>query len=107
MQNFKRINTYFSNGTRGLEELQAPEDVFQRISPINYLDRIQAAVSINHGKDDPDVPLAWSLDLCRRLRDLGKDVECYTYPGEGHTFHGDGDTLFIQRAIAFFNERLR
>ena len=105
-KNYQRIFTYFSAGTRGAEELQAPDDVFQRVSPINYLDRIKAAVSIHHGKDDPDVPLAWSLDLCQRLQKLTKPVECFTYPDEPHTFHGEGDALFIQRAIDFFNKQL-
>jgi dipeptidyl aminopeptidase/acylaminoacyl peptidase len=56
---------------------------------------------------DPDVPPAWSLDLCQRLEALNKPVECFTYPGEGHTFHGEGDDLFIQRMIDFFNRNLR
>jgi dipeptidyl aminopeptidase/acylaminoacyl peptidase len=52
-KNFERIFTYFSPGTRGQEELKAPAEVFQRISPIHYLERITAAVSIHHGKEDP------------------------------------------------------
>jgi len=106
-KNYQRIFTYFSGGTRGAEELQAPDEVFQRVSPINYLDRITAAVSIHHGKEDPDVPLAWSIDLCQRLQKLTKPVECFTYPGEPHTFHGEGDATFIQRTIVFFNRQLR
>jgi dipeptidyl aminopeptidase/acylaminoacyl peptidase len=106
-KNFERIFTYFSPGTRGQEELSAPPEAFLRISPIYFLDRIQAAVSINHGKQDLDVPLAWSLDLCERLKALDKPVECYTYDGQGHTFHGEGDELFIQRMIEFFNRTLR
>ena len=106
-QNFERIFTYFSNGQRGQEELAAPAEVFQRISPIFFLDRIQAAVSIHHGQNDGEVPLTWSLDLCDRLLKLDKTVECFTYPGEPHTFYGDGDVLFVQRVIDFFNRQLR
>ncbi len=105
-QNYQRIYDYFSNRTRGLEELKAPDEAFLSISPIYYLDRIQAAVSIHHGQSDVDVPLSWSLDLCQRLRALGKSVECFTYEGEPHTFHGDGDQLFIQRSIDFFRRWL-
>ncbi len=101
-KNYERIFTYFSGGTRGIEELQAPDEVFQKVSPINYLERIQAAVSIHHGQDDPDVPLAWSIDLCRRLKQLDKPTECFTYSDEAHTFHGEGDVLFVQRVINFF-----
>jgi dipeptidyl aminopeptidase/acylaminoacyl peptidase len=53
-----------------------------------------------------DVPLAWSLDLCRRLRELGKSVECYTYEDQPHTFHGEGDNLFIMQMVDFYNRIL-
>jgi uncharacterized protein len=106
-KNYERIFHYFSNGTRGLEELNAPDEAFQRISPVNFFDRIQAAVSIHHGEEDPDVPPVWSAETCRQLKNLGVDVECFTYPGQAHTFHGDGDALFIQRTVDFFNRNLR
>ena len=106
-KNYERILNYFSDGTRGLEELNAPPEAFQRISPIYYLDKIQAAVSIHHGENDSEVPIAWSLDLCDRLKSLGKSVECYTYPGQGHTFTGDGELQFIQRMIDFFDRELK
>lgn len=105
-KNYERIYTYFSNGLRGLEELNAPPEAFQRISPMYYFDRITAAVSIHHGEQDPDVPPAWSQDTCQRLHDLGKIVECFTYPGEAHTFRGEGDQLFIQRSIDFYRRWL-
>ncbi len=105
-QNFEAISQW-SGGTRGLAELAVPENELLRISPIYYLDRIQAAVSINHGLSDQLVPLSWSLDLCSKLQELGKIVECFTYKGEPHTFYGDGDALFIQRTIEFFDHYLR
>jgi dipeptidyl aminopeptidase/acylaminoacyl peptidase len=106
-KNFERIYHYFSGGTRGWDELQAPEEVFRRISPIFFLDRIQAAVSIHHGKVDVDVPLSWSLDLCDRLKKLKKSVECYVYSDQAHTFSGSGDQVFIRRTIDFYNQQLR
>jgi len=106
-KNFERIYQYFSNRQRGIEELSASQEAFQRISPIHYLERIQAAVSIHHGEHDPDVPLAWSLDLCQQLIDLGKVVECFTYDGQPHTFHDEGDQLFIQRIIEFYTKWLK
>jgi dipeptidyl aminopeptidase/acylaminoacyl peptidase len=106
-KNYERILNYFSNGTRGMEELSAPLEAFKRISPIYYLDRVQAAVSVHHGENDSEVPIEWSLDLCDRLKSLGKSVECFTYPGQGHTFTGDGEQLFIQRMIDFFDRELK
>jgi dipeptidyl aminopeptidase/acylaminoacyl peptidase len=106
-QNYERIYTVFSDGERGLEELSAPPEAFERISPIYYLDRIQAAVSIHHGEMDEEVPLDWSLDLCQRLSDLGKRVECFTYSGQPHTFYGENDLLFIDRTVEFFDRWLK
>ncbi len=105
-QNFEAINGW-SGGQRGNEELAVPVEELTSISPINYLDRIHAAVSIHHGLSDELVPLEWSLDLCDRLQKLGKPVECFTYPGETHTFYGNGDQLLIQRTVEFFNRILR
>jgi dipeptidyl aminopeptidase/acylaminoacyl peptidase len=106
-QNYERIFHYFSNGERGQEELSTPEEALQRISPMYFFDRIQAAVSIHHGDVDSEVPPVWSAVTCRRLIDLGLDVECFTYPSQPHTFYGDGDALFVQRTIDFLNRYLR
>jgi len=106
-KNFERIFSYFSNGTRGIDELVAPQAVFERVSPINFLDRVSAAVSIHHGANDPDVPPAWSSDLCNRLRSLAKDVECYFYADQAHTFRGEDDQLFTLRTVQFFDRVLK
>ena len=49
------------------------------------------------------MPLAWSVELCEQLRTLDKPVECFTYPGQAHTFSGEGDQLLIRRVVEFFN----
>jgi uncharacterized protein len=103
--NHRRI-LFFTNGVRGLWDEAPPDDALQRISPINYLDRVTAAVSIHHGSLDEQVPLVWSEDLCTRLQALEKPVECFTYTGQPHTFIGEGDRLFVQRVREFFDRTL-
>ena len=103
--NFEKIYEW-SEGERGLVELSTPPQDLARISPIYYLDEIQAAVSIHHGEDDTLVPPEWSEDLCRRLTALGKTVECFSYPGEPHTFIGYGGIQLIDRAVGFYQEHL-
>jgi dipeptidyl aminopeptidase/acylaminoacyl peptidase len=106
-RNYEQIYNVFSNQTRGFEELQtAPEDL-ARLSSANYLEGIQAAVSIHHGELDDQVPPEWSTELCQQLTNLGKTVECFSYPGQPHTFFGDGDQVFIQRTVDFYNRYLR
>lgn len=104
--NFEKIYEW-SDGQRGQVELNTPAVDLSRISPVNYLDGIQAAVSIHHGADDRLVPPEWSEDLCRRLTALGKTVECFSYPGEPHTFIGYGSVQLIERSVAFYQEHLR
>jgi len=99
--NFEKIQEW-SGGERGIEELDIPEADLQRISPIFFLDGIQAPVSIHHGAADAQVPPEWSDDLCARLVALNKPVECFSYPGQPHTFVGEADALLIQRAVDFF-----
>ncbi len=106
VENYRKILEW-SNGTRGHEELATPPDVLQLISPIFHLDHIEAAVSVHHGTNDDQVPVEWSEDLCTRLEALGKLVECQIYAGQPHTFVGEGDALFVERTIAFFDAHLK
>lgn len=107
-RNHERI-LYFSSGSRGQwsEDERPPDADLLRISPIFHLDRVQAPVSIHHGTLDDQVPLAWSTELCERLTELQKVVECFTYEGQPHTFVGDGDALFIARTVEFFDSYLK
>lgn len=105
-KNYERIFHVFSQGERGLEELEAPDDALLRISPIFFLEYITSAVSIHHGTADAEVPVEWSVDLCKRLREKGKNVECFFYPDQPHTFIGEGELTFNFRMVDFFNRFL-
>ena len=109
MLNHERILNVFSGGTRGnWEEGDEPsESELRRISPVYFLERYNAPVSIHHGELDDQVPLEWSQELCRLLQEMGKTVECFTYAGQPHTFVGEGDTLFIERIVEFYDRALR
>jgi len=102
LRNFEWIRDVLSDGERGSEELTAPEEALQAISPINFYDRISVSVSIHHGDIDEVVPPAWSDELCAQLLALGKLVECFSYHNMPHTFYGSLDTLLIERSIEFF-----
>ena len=109
VRNHDRILNVFSGGIRGLwdEETAPSEELLRQVSPIYHLEKIAAAVSIHHGDLDDQVPLSWSEELCASLNALEKDVECFTYAGQPHTFVGEGDRLFIERTVAFFDRTLR
>jgi uncharacterized protein len=102
-KNFEQIVNW-SDGQEGLDELQTPLGDLVRISPIYHLERVTAAVSIHHGTADDTVPPEWSADLCWRLQELGKVVECYSYTGQPHNFTPSGVALLMERTVAFFSQ---
>jgi uncharacterized protein len=104
-QNFEAIYEW-SDHQRGLEELAVPVEELKGIAPMYFLNWIQAPVSIHHGESDQMVPLQWSLDLCHRLIELGMEPECFTYPGQRHTFNQTGNQVFMERVIDFYKLHL-
>jgi dipeptidyl-peptidase-4 len=77
------------------------------LSPINYLDRTRAPVSIHVGTDDPVTPKEWARAIRDGLRRAGKPVEYFEYPGEGHAIRGTGKEEFYARVLDFFDENLK
>ncbi len=96
-----------THGAKGGEERFTPDEVVAQVAPINHLDRVQAPVSIHHGRQDPGIPVVTSEDLCQRLRVLEKPVECFFYPNEAHIFGPTGTELLMKRSIEFFERNLR
>ena len=104
-RNFEQI-LIWTDGDVGDFELNPAEDELRGISPLFYLEQIQAAASIHHGAEDNTVPPEWSEELCALLDAMGKSVECFSYPDQPHTFYGEGYSLFMQRVLRFFNLQL-
>lgn len=75
-------------------------------SPINYLD-FAPPMSIHHGEADTEVPIAFSEKLYAAMRAAGRPVEYFTYPGQEHTFQGEGWDLAMERVLAFFDRYLK
>jgi dipeptidyl aminopeptidase/acylaminoacyl peptidase len=99
--------SHFGNDGRRETKLKVPGVALKLISPSQFLEEIIAPLSIHHGADDETVPVKWTQDLCQQLQELGKQVDCYLYPGQAHTFQNSGDTLFIKRMIDFYNTKLK
>ncbi len=68
-----------------------------------------AAFNIHHGREDEVIPVSWSQRLCAQLQDAGRQVDCYFYDDQPHTFYrqGEVDALFIQRTIEFLDLHLK
>jgi len=67
------------------------------------------AFSVHHGEADEIVSPEGSRILCDQLEEMGKEVECYFYEDQPHTFirTGEADPLFIQRTVEFFDRFLK
>jgi dienelactone hydrolase len=105
VKNFEAIQVW-SGASRGLDELTVPADSMRQISPMYFFDRVTAQVSIHHGEQDTLVPPAWSQTTCEQMEAAQVNVTCTFYPGMPHTFFGDGNQLFVDRTIEFFNQVL-
>ena len=106
-KNAGQIYYVFSRQTRGYQELNASDTVIRAVSPIYYLQGIRAAFSVHHGTADEQVPYAWSVELCQKLKALGKSAECFSYRGARHTFTGASDQIFLSRVRDFFARTLK
>ena len=107
-KNYGRIRRW-TNNSRGRFELDAPPETLRAISPIHHLERVEAALAVHHSYADDVVPAEWSEEVCAVLEGLSAageiphPPECFFYDLQPHTFRGDGDALFIERVIAFFD----
>jgi dipeptidyl aminopeptidase/acylaminoacyl peptidase len=82
-----------------------------RVAPYYHLDAINVPMQIHIGTADGELltqtPPEWSDKLYQALTAAGKDVEIFTYEGEGHYFQGANWSLFHDRVLAFFDEQLK
>jgi dipeptidyl aminopeptidase/acylaminoacyl peptidase len=84
---------------------EAP-DLYRRLSPLPYLEGVEAPVQIHWGTADETVPRPWPADLYEGLRKAGKPAEFFEYPGQPHSFYGADNELYLQRTANLFAENL-
>jgi dipeptidyl aminopeptidase/acylaminoacyl peptidase len=86
--------------------LSDPE-LLQRLSPWSRLDAIRAPLFIEHGRNDPRVPVSESEAIHRELRQRGVRCELVIYEDEGHMVEKLANRVDVfERAIAFLDEVL-
>jgi dipeptidyl aminopeptidase/acylaminoacyl peptidase len=82
-------------------------DFLRRTSPIHYFDLVTTPVQIHHGTADTVTPPRWAEAIYVALMEADKEVEYYTYDGQGHAFQGQSWTLFMERVTRFFDQHLK
>lgn len=61
-------------------------NLYEKFSPLNYIDRIRVPLLIMQGMEDPVVPKSQAFEMYQAMKDRGKDVRLLLFPREGHGF---------------------
>lgn len=96
-------------GKKIIERYGTPEtnpDFWHGVSAKNYFDRIQSPIQNHHGTKDDSVEIKWSDELAVWLKEAGKSLDYYVYPGEPHEFTLAWPTV-MQRTVEFFDQHLK
>ena len=79
----------------------------EKISPVNNAEKIQAALLITHGKNDPRVPYTEAEQIVAKMRGLGRDVWYALALNEGHGYRKKENRDLIRiLCVAFWEEQL-
>ncbi len=95
---------------QGLKVKKAIDD-FQNLYESKYFSidhywaDIQAPLQVHQGTADEYIETEWTDNFVQTLKDLGKKVNYYKYPGNDHNLSKDWD-LVVQRDLNFFQKFL-
>ena len=89
-----------------MTEFEKEYDV-SKYSITTYFDKINAPLIIHQGMADEAIPLEWTDELISQLKNLGKEVAYYQYPGENHNFTYGSTSQVRKRDLEFFKKSLR
>jgi len=83
------------------------KEMLDRLSPIYRLDRITAAVMVQHGANDTNVPVVEAEQIVNVLKERGVPVEYILFPDEGHGFRKIPNRIrSTVEMVRFFAEHL-
>ena len=87
--------------------LERDRDFLVEASPITHVDRMRAPLFIQHGANDPRVPLSESEEIARVLTGKGVRCELVVYEDEGHSIAKLSNRIdSFTRMVAFLDEVL-
>lgn len=118
LNNWRRRNfsppPQLSQGARAWRQLLVSEfgepsedsPFWRSLSANSYLKDISGPLQLHHGTLDSSVPVAFSEKLETQIKDAGKEVELFIYPGDDHNL-GANLGLALQRSVDFFDKYLK
>lgn len=78
---------------------------FERINPTAGAERIQSALLVAHGKNDPRVPFSEAEQIAERVRSAGKPVWTVYAENEGHGFAKKDNRDYLTAVEMMFLQR--
>ncbi len=81
-------------------------EFWKSLSANSYLKDISGPIQLHHGTEDSSVPIEFSRTLEKQLKEAGKTVELYEYPGDDHNIAANFN-IASQRSVEFFNKYLK
>jgi protease II len=83
-------------------------EALEKLSPINYLDKIESPLMIIHGANDPRVPAGEAIQIHDAMEKKGIPAELILFGDEGHGVRKRKNrVLKIGHTIRFFNQHLK
>jgi len=87
--------------------LEHDRDFLERASPLTHIDSVRAPLFIQHGRNDPRVPVSESEHIAAVLREQGVDCELLIFEDEGHTVEKLSNRIeWMERGVAFLERVL-
>ncbi len=81
--------------------------IYQKTSPMSYIQKAKTPTLIQHGENDKRVPIANAYELRQGLEDRGTKVEMIVYKGFGHGITKPrSQRAVMQHNLAWFNHYL-
>ncbi len=91
----------------GDESDAAMRATLTEISPITHVERIQAALFVAHGANDPRVPVSEAEQIVHAVREQGHDVWYMLARNEGHGFiRKENRDTFTELTVMFLERHL-
>ena len=82
-------------------------ELLERISPVSRVDEIRAPLFLEHGRNDPRVPVTESEHIHQALTERGIRCELVIYEDEGHSIEKLANRIDVfERVVAFLDEVL-
>lgn len=100
-------NNYRQNLIQQYGTPKSNPEFWNQIDPTYFIKDINVPIQLHQGSNDEEVPALFSESLFNKLKQAGKTVEYYTYPGADHNISEPSFSIAMNRSVDFFNKYLK